>query len=192
MELNRFEVTITPGKEVELNGAYYHEIEHMTQYAVKLTNHWSVRAVAELWIDGKKIESFVVNPHRVTTIETDPNEPQGQRGKFTATNMVSQEAIMGGLDQLTTEEAGLIKVVFTPAKEEKETVSYRGLMRGVPSKSMGTTMTGTSDQKFKTVDEFPLDHKEATTFYIRLKEAGPNVRPLRGKNNNSTGYPYPV
>lgn len=111
MYLNDFSLRVPEGKE--LPGGYV-ELEHDTQYTLSIKNNRSVRARAEVFVDGKSLGVFRLRPNYTLRLE----RPAHDSGRFTFYELGTSEAKAAQLDD--GPDIGLVRVVFTP--ELKTTV----------------------------------------------------------------------
>jgi hypothetical protein len=195
MYLNGFSVIISQGLEI---GNGYIEIKHGTQYTISLYNSNSVRADAEIYVDGKHIGTFRVNAYSNISLE----RPLNDNGKFTFYRSGSIEFNNSELYNVSRSKLGLIQVTFKPEKA-KITLRSKGISgQSVDSHSLncyssntnwssgGTGLSGYSSQEFVNVSELDYD-KTTTTINLRLIERNrKSVRPL--KSNISTPIPEPI
>jgi hypothetical protein len=189
-----FSVDIPEGREIPTSKGVYVELRHRSYYRVALTNGIGRKVGAELWIDGKRIETFVLNPFQIGTIEGPPQaDSSGQvqvDEKFTFYRVGSEE---GDRAQLNASDPnlGLIKVVFKPVKERPLAYASRGLSSesyGASKGAGGTGLSGYSGQKMNVVET--LDYEDASqhvTLYLRLREDV--IKPLGSSQGPSTPIP---
>lgn len=109
MYLNRFSVRIN-GKSEESG---YVEMEHDETYSINLRNDHDVRCDAEVEIDGKHVGTFRIGAKSNLRLERPANEQK----KFTFYELGSYEARKSGIDKLSKNEMGLVKVTFKPEKK---------------------------------------------------------------------------
>ena len=192
MLLDNFKVEIPEGRNRD-DG--YVDLSHGQQYTLKLNNYYSYRDCdATVEIDGKKIGVFRVKRSSCVKIERSPND----HGRFTFYTSGSSEAVDCGSEKIRSENAGLIKVTFTPEKEkpydvvrpilgfcglstnsemdfdssEQHTNCSKGRRTRSTTQQVGqsgiTGLSGHSDQNFVEVPNLDYDESLTTTIYIRL------------------------
>lgn len=153
----------------EENG--YIKLKHLEKYFLGIRNRSASSVLATVTIDGKNVGGFIIKQGGFLSLDTIP----GSGKQFTFIASGTREAI-GTIDNLAAEERGLIKVDFQKEKQIyplheaciEQPRSYGG---GQSTKSIersgGTGLSGTSNQRFKTVD-FEVDTSETWTIYLRL------------------------
>jgi hypothetical protein len=115
MYLNQFSVRIPEGHEK--NG--YVEMEHDTQYTLRLRNSRNVQCDARVEIDGKHIGTWRIYAGSSAAIE----HPVHDDGRFTFYRAGSREAQQAGLHH-GDPNLGLVKVTFTPEKHARPLSPY--------------------------------------------------------------------
>jgi hypothetical protein len=109
MWLNNFSVRILGGKE---HGGYI-EIEHGKQYKIILRNNRYTPCDARVEVDGQHVGTFRIRDRKSITLE----RPIHDTGKFTFYKVGTQEAQQAQLQE-GDPNLGLIKVTFTPGREQ--------------------------------------------------------------------------
>lgn len=164
MKLQDYEVTIPEGQETA-DG--YVAMRHNTQYRIKLANHGSRLADAEVFIDGQRVGEWRIKSFSSAEIE----RPVHDTGRFTFYMEGTPEAIAAAIKQ--SSELGLIKVIFKPEEKLWELASQPAdIRRG------GTGLSGESKQEFSTVDALKTNKNEHLTIYLRLGASKMDARPL--------------
>lgn len=212
MRHNNFSVRIIGGKE---DGTGYVEIDHGTQYSIRLANFRNVACDAKIVVDGKDCGTFRISSFGHFLLE----RPGHDDGKFTAYVAGTSDAVMAGINPRDP-NTGLVQVTFTPAKyilrqihtyysntddadtprsittnvTSSYTLSTTGgdmLMGAVASAApVGTGLSGKSNQSFYDVPPLDYDYSQQTVIHLRLispRDNGP--RPL---TSYSTPIPPPV
>lgn len=169
MKLHNYEVTIPEGHEA---GDGYVTLAHNTQYTLRLSNHSPRLADAEVFIDGQRVGEWRVKFYSDAVIE----RPVHDTGRFTFFRLGSEEASAAGLR--SSNDLGLIKVVFKPRKEED-------MLLGTPPvlHEGGTGLSGRSQQKFSTVAALTSDPSEHVTIHLRLGAKPIDARPLSPRSS---------
>lgn len=107
MYLNGYSVSIVNGREKQ-DG--YVEMEHGQTYELLLKNDNNLRCDAQVSIDGKEVGLFRVNPQSIFSLERPLNEAK----KFTFYKKGTSEAKKAGEANISSDDSGLIQVVFKP------------------------------------------------------------------------------
>ena len=111
MRLNNFSVRVPEGTEIA--GGYV-EINHGTQYTLRLRNGWySRKCDAKVMIDGKHVGTWRIPSGESIVIE----RPVHDTGRFTYYKSGTKDAKDAGLNSVDADDLGLIQVVFTPEKQ---------------------------------------------------------------------------
>ena len=116
MYLNDFSLVIPQGRE---RPGGYVEIEHGTQYTLRLRNNHGVNCDARVEVDGKEVGVFRIGAHDSIVLE----RPSHDTGKFTFYKVNSREGKSIGLRKGDS-NLGLISVTFTPEKERVKIPFY--------------------------------------------------------------------
>jgi len=116
MYINNFSARIPEGKETP--GGYV-EMEHDTQYTIVLRNNRNTKCEARVEIDGKHIGTFRINAYQNMRLE----RPAHDTGKLTFYKVGTSEAKKAGISE-SDPNTGLVKVVFTPAKNWFQSWSF--------------------------------------------------------------------
>lgn len=198
MRVGQFSVFIPEGREMSSGHV---SLKHGQQYTVKVINHNSVEADAEITIDGKIVGCFRIAPRRDIQLERNPND----RGKFTFYKLDSTEGQQINLAQISANDLGLVQVVCKPAKKKEEirvlrsaggqhtNTSYpRGQSMSGELRTLsagGTGLSGHSSQNFVEVSAIDYDIEGITTISLRLVEE--NNQPREMKANNEKANPVP-
>ena len=193
MYLNQFSVRIPEGREA--NG--YVEVQHNTQYTLRLRNSRDAPCDARVEVDGKHVGTWRIRARESLQIE----RPAHDTGRFTFYRLGSSQAKQAYLYE-DNPDMGLVKVTFTPEKkrvvsdswtycskgvQEEYTSAWRG---AVPSASSGyeaggTGLSGESNQRFHNVATLDYDYSQQTVIHLRLVCKNGDPRPL-------TAYSTPV
>ena len=97
---------------IKSNGASYVKLPHKSEYKIRLVNNKGCRTDVHIYIDGTKCGVWRLNPYKSAIIE----RPAHEQRKFTFFHESSSEA--EGIGAVKgSEQNGLVKVVFKPAKE---------------------------------------------------------------------------
>jgi len=108
MFLNSFSVRVPEG--TELAGGYV-ELDHDTQYSLRLKNNYHGRRCdARVTIDGKHIGTWRIEARGNIGID----RPAHDTGRLTFYKSGSRDGHKAGLDEVRVDDLGLIEVVFTP------------------------------------------------------------------------------
>lgn len=110
MYLNDFSVRIPQGTETP--GGYV-ELEHDTRYTLVLRNNRNTQCDARVEIDGQHVGTWRLYSHQSITLE----HPASDDGHFTFYKLGTKEARQSNLNG-SNANLGLVKVTFTPEKEE--------------------------------------------------------------------------
>lgn len=212
MFLNQYSVRVLGSSAREVRDGYV-EIGHGTQYSLVLGNHDEVDCDARVQVDGKDCGIFRLYRGQSFTLE----RPENDTGRFTAHLADSAEGQQGGLSagdnmngliQVTfmparrsTGGSGVAlaaaaapRTAFRhahPTGEPRYTTSHSTGPQTVNSgrgwREIGTTLTGESGQRFRTVDRLDYDHARFVTISLRLVSPEANqtgfVRPLVSSGN---------
>jgi hypothetical protein len=110
---NLFTVSIAAdsARPFRRNGFDYVALASGTEYAIDLHNHHDARCDVELYVDGEKVGSFVVQARNTVRIE----RPSDARRKFTFFGENSQVARSTGA-VVGADSNGLVTAIFKPAK----------------------------------------------------------------------------
>lgn len=171
--------------ELHLPQGYYVPLENKSEYEIRLSNDNDTIADAELYIDGKYINGFRLEPHSSMTIQ---RPPQTER-RFTFVGEYTLESLETG-NIPGRSQNGLVEVVFhlkrkTPkyvGLEEKRSLSPRratsprresAMMESQSRRSpysSGVTILGRENhQEFTTVTPIPPNEIAKTvTISLRL------------------------
>ncbi len=197
MYLNGFSVRVHPGTEVP--GGYV-ELTHGTPYTLHLRNQNPTACDAQVFVDGKDVGTFRLNAGAGLPLE----RPSNDMGRFTFYRAASSEAQQAGVTGISTQDYGLIRVVFTPEKEVKPVVgllypsvgspdydaenvvmaaaaaapAYTTTYTGVSHSAGITGLSGHSAQQFISVGPLDYDYTRQTTIHLRLVERNERPRPV--------------
>lgn len=199
MFVNQFESAVQADGVKETADGYV-EIQHGQQYAVRLTNHWPVRANARLVIDGEECGTFRLAPRASIVVE----RPVHDTGHFTAYLTQSDEARQAGIVRGNSLN-GVVQAIFTPEKQDsydvwnlEQEIYYQPKVANNRTMSgeyagVGTGLSGQSDQSFVSAGSMELDFSQMTTITLRLvaRKAVP-VHPLRPRPLRRNRVPSPV
>ena len=204
MYLNQFSVRIPEGSE---RTSGYVEIGHGQQYTIVLRNARFEACDAEVSIDGKDIGTFRIYGNSNIRLERKPDD----NGRFTFYRKGSSEGNKIGLDSISQDDLGLIRVKFTPEKTDRTQsilcfpdpyIYYDGTRSPISmgdnvttcysaNSAGGTGLSGYSDQGFTSVGSINYDDLQETVIYLRLVAADNDPRPLMPVVNTSP-VPPPV
>ena len=109
MRLNDFSVRI-PGSREDAVG--YVEVDHGTQYSIRLANFRNTACDVKVVVDGKDCGTFRLSPFGRFLLE----RPGHDSGRFTAYTVGTADAAQAGIDARDP-NTGLVQVTFTPAKK---------------------------------------------------------------------------
>jgi hypothetical protein len=109
MRVADFSVVIPEGNE---NAEGYVQLDHNTQYTIRLGNGGSNRADAEIKVDGKVVGVIRVDAFSTVVIE----RPTHDKGKFTFYKEGTKEAKKVKSYKIKTDNKGLVSVTFKPEK----------------------------------------------------------------------------
>lgn len=109
MRQGSFSVQVPQGQEV---GGGYVRMQHATRYSIKIGNHGTRRADAEVKIDGKFMGLFRIN----AGCYVDLDRPAHDKSCFTFFKSSSEEAGDAGVASVGREDRGLVVVTFKPEK----------------------------------------------------------------------------
>lgn len=205
MRVGQFSVFIPEGREMSSGHV---SLKHGQQYTVKVINHNSVEADAEITIDGKIVGCFRIAPRRDIQLERNPND----RGRFTFYKLDSVEGQQINLAQISANDLGLVQVVCKPAKKKEEipilrsaggqhtNTSYsrggpRGQSMGGEMATMsagGTGLSGHSSQNFVEVGPIDYDLEGIVTISLRLVEEDNQPREMKANNEKANPVPSVV
>jgi hypothetical protein len=191
------------GYSVEIAGGTnerdgYVTLDHNQQYTITLHNYKRTKCDAEVYIDGKHIDTFRINRNDAITLE----RPTNDTGRFTFLTSGTIESIKAGVDHIPAKDRGLISVTFYPEHYKEEKTIYPMLKNmddtfltcssvSYNSRSGGTGLSGKSNQEFISVGKIDRNYDESVTINIRLIQSKHgSVRPLKGKY--ATPIPSPV
>ena len=194
MKVNNFSAEITGGRET---GNGHVAMQHGSKYSIHMKNHGAVQCDAEVTVDGKPVGEFRIRQRGSIKLE----RPADDDGCFTFYAADSEDAKSANLDSVSTDNMGLVTVVFRPEKRRTRVEQHtKSLLRSRsgPSGSTvtndsfipgGTGLSGKSDQSFTEVAPLDYDDDGTTTIYLRLvADDGP--RELKSKPSND--IPKPV
>lgn len=193
MYLNQFSVVVEKGREVA-NG--YVQMQHGTEYALRLRNDRHVEADAIVRIDGTEVGVWRIPANRNITIE----RPASIERKFTFYKLGTSEADQAGLER--NNDLGLISIDFIPAKEvlrgwaqtfgnpyskggslEDTGYSYESGSKGINPRGFsagGTGLGDRSNQEFGQAMPIDRDYANQVTINLRLVAVDePAIMPLR-------------
>lgn len=109
MRVGNYSVLVEGGTE-KTNG--HVKIPHNQQFSIRLGNHDSSRQCdAELSIDGEHVDTFRLRAGQVFSVE---GPTEGDRGRFTALGVATEEGLDAGSGGISRKEKGLIVVRFLP------------------------------------------------------------------------------
>jgi hypothetical protein len=195
MRLQDYSVAIPQGTET---GNGYVEMAHGSQYNLLLSNHSGRKTDAEVYVDGKSVGVFRLDPYQSWSIE----RPVNEKKLFTFFNDGSAEFYQSDLGNVSKNDLGLITVIFKPEKRVQPTYKYRG-PSGQSINTMyscstseyssgGTGLTGRSNQEFREVKNLEYSNDEFLSINLRLVSRNRNtVSPLKALTR-STPIPKPV
>lgn len=178
---------------------------HKTHYSLVMRNYGHTRCNARVEIDGKHQGTWRISGKDSISIE----RPAHDDGIFTFYKLGTAEAnavVLDGDDP----NLGLIKVTFTPEKEDEITSEIkrwreekerygidfdRKIMMGGESAKRsfsagGTGLSGQSDQRFGNADQMELDHVKTSVIHLRL--VAKNQDEPRPLTSFSTPVPPPI
>lgn len=181
MYLNQFSVVVEKGREVA-NG--YIQMQHGTEYALRLRNDRHVEADAIVRIDGTEVGVWRIPANRNITIE----RPASIDRKFTFYKLGTSEADQAGLER--NNDLGLISVDFIPAKQvvrafapqtfgnsyskggdlEDTGYSYGSGSKGINPRGFSAGGTGLGDRSNQSFGQaMPIDRDYANQVTINLR-----------------------
>jgi len=195
MYLNGFSVRVHPGTEVP--GGYV-ELTHGTPYTLHLRNQNPTACDAQVFVDGKDVGTFRLHAGAGLPLE----RPSNDTGRFTFYRAASLEAQQAGVTSISSQDYGLIRVVFTPEKEVRpvQSVTYTAPLWSAPQPPLApdytvtyavagaaaaptcsagiTGLSGHSQQQFVSVGPLDYDYTRQTTIHLRLVECSAAPRPV--------------
>lgn len=175
---NGFSVNIPEAHNVRKGGWTYHSLGHKQEYSIKMMNNRSTRCDAKVYIDGKDMGTWRINPMESITVE----RPVDAHRKFT---FFKADSDIGRRVSSSMSNKGVVKVVFKPAREVSwyNSLGYEGCVDSLytnnsfgsrkskmESYSAGVTGLGhRSDQSFGSVSAITdVDTENITTIELRL------------------------
>lgn len=156
----------------------YINMDHMQIYEIRLGSSFYGLSDAKIEIDGKEVGIFRIKSNQAIIIERSVKD----RGRFTFLRNGTQEYFNAGLDRVSAENRGLLKVIFYPEKlryrsTESNNVPHEtteALPSSYDSKSGGTGLSGFSEQAFQDTRNIDRDYSRTITVYLRLIETNRN------------------
>jgi hypothetical protein len=167
----------SPWPAHESDGYVY--LKHDTCYSISMTSKESLRKDAQVYIDGKYVGTWRLEPFRDVKIERPVHAPN----KFTFYAAGSQEFVSSDLNSVDRQNLGLIQVVFIPEKKvdysELDQVYSLGGSKSIGTmRGGGTGLSAPSSQTFGTASEMITDSSKAVAISLRLREAKDEPKPL--------------
>lgn len=210
MNLNKFEMKVTPGQEMP-DG--YVAMQHGQQYEIVLNNLWNRRCDARVSVDGQEIGTFRLNAFESLRLERIPGADSGKLTFYAAGTVEARQAGIARGDETN----GLIQATFWP--EHKMEPAVKSVVDSIPawpsvswtrgaesgSMSMGESrsmnlssygegasgLSGHSNQNFVSVGSINRDYSQETTISLRLVVGRDEPRPLRVTKKHNP-VPRPV
>jgi len=169
MQLEQFELGIV-GNYEETHGGYV-LMAHGTKYAIFLRNSNSLRAEAEVSIDGEFVGTWRLNPYTPMKIE----RPPSSKKQFTFFAEKSKEARQAQLESVSPQDLGVVSVKFIPEKRpspvftkgENSIPVSMGITRGDIGAG-GTGLSGHSSQEYVHVGSIDRNENNSVTIELRL------------------------
>lgn len=187
MEINDYKVTIcldgSDQPEVNSGIGTYVPLANNTKYEIYLKSYSNARCNVTVTVDGKKQGTWRLGAKGGALLE----RPANDKGCFTFYALEGKQAAAAELDTIDPTKLGLVKVVFTPEREPRPQVLYKGMgstrggIKGLSYSAGGTGLSGNSNQEFGIAERMDLDHSKSVTLYLRLiakKEQEDSPRPL--------------
>jgi hypothetical protein len=163
----------------ESGSSGYVYLKHDTCYSICMTSMEDARKDAQVYVDGKYVGTWRLEPFRDVKIERPVHAPN----KFTFYAAGSQEFVSSDLNSVDKQNLGLIQVVFIPEKKvdysELDQVFSLGALKNIgATRGGGTGLSTPSSQTFGTASEMITDSSKAVAISLRLREAKDGPKPL--------------